>query len=40
MLYMLATKLNDYQLVLPLIGTMLFMAITITKEKKNERNRV
>jgi len=40
MLYMFALKLNDLQILLPLIGTLLFLAITITKERKNERNRI
>lgn len=41
MLYLLASKFNDYQLMLSLIiGTFLFLAITITKERKNERNRI
>lgn len=39
MLYKLAFGFNGFQLVLALTVTLLFLAITISKEKRDERKR-
>lgn len=39
MLYKLAFGLNGFNLILALTVTILFLAITITKERRDERKR-
>lgn len=39
MLYYLSINLNSLQLVLPLTVSILFIAIMLTKEKRDERKR-
>lgn len=39
MLYYLSLNLDNLQLVMPLTVTILFIAITLTKEKRDERKR-
>jgi hypothetical protein len=39
MLYYLSLNLDNLQLVMPLTVTILFIAITFTKEKRDERKR-
>jgi hypothetical protein len=39
MLYYVSLNLDNLQLVMPLTVTILFIAITLTKEKRDERKR-
>jgi len=39
MLYYLSLNLDNLHLVMPLTVTILFIAITLTKEKRDERKR-
>jgi len=39
MLYYLSLNLDNLQLVMPLTVSILFIAITLTKEKRDERKR-
>jgi hypothetical protein len=39
MLYNLVLNLNSFQMVMPLTVSILFIVITLTKEKRDERKR-